>query len=168
MRALSRALRYAADGLLIFSAAPAAIASSVFLGHSSSKGPQQPWTCNQVVLLLQQQRLQHTSPQPHKPIDQQLAEQLLSAVGGKGSLSASVLQQHGVDEGYAPPMPPDIVVYPQNTQQVRKDTSHAYFIAAWVSLTCLYMTVHAGKLGAVVARHAAPTLLWYTPVCKCS
>lgn len=71
------------------------------------------------MLLLQQQRLQHTFPQPHKPIDQQLADQLLSAVGGKGSLSVSVLQQHGVDEGYAPPMPPDIVVYPQNTQQVR-------------------------------------------------
>ena len=81
---------------------------------------QQPCCNNSILHLLQQQRLQHTATQQHLSytLNKQLADELTAAVGGKAALSAAVLQQHAVDEGYAAPMPPDIVLYPQNTQQV--------------------------------------------------
>lgn len=75
--------------------------------------------------LQQQHRLQHTAAEPqqqhahHRPLEQSLADKLAAAVGGKAGSSAAVLAQHGVDEGYTPAMPPDLVLFPQNTQQVR-------------------------------------------------
>jgi hypothetical protein len=46
-------------------------------------------------------------------------KQLLSdAVGGRVSSSPSVLQQHGQDESYHTPMPPDVVVFPHSTEEV--------------------------------------------------
>lgn len=73
----------------------------------------------------QQHRLQHTAAEPqqqhahHRPLEQSLADTLAAAAGGKAGSSQAVLAQHGVDEGYTPPMPPDLVLFPQNTQQVR-------------------------------------------------
>lgn len=75
--------------------------------------------------LQQQHRLQHTAAEPqqqhahHRPLAQSLADTLAAAAGGKAGSSKSVLAQHGVDEGYTPPMPPDLVLFPQNTQQAR-------------------------------------------------
>jgi hypothetical protein len=91
--------------------------------HQQRQQQQQPRGCNQVLSLLQMQRMQHTRAAPaasHTPLDPAVARQLVAAVGGasKASSAAAVCAQHGVDEGYQEPMPPELVLYPQNTQQV--------------------------------------------------
>jgi hypothetical protein len=45
-------------------------------------------------------------------------QQMCDAVGGRVSSSASVLQQHGQDESYHTPLPPELVVFPQSTEEV--------------------------------------------------
>ena len=44
----------------------------------------------------------------------------LKSISGESQVSTTltVLEQHGKDEGFYPSIPPDIVVFPQNTQQV--------------------------------------------------
>ncbi|MGJ4949613.1 FAD-linked oxidase C-terminal domain-containing protein [Bradyrhizobium sp. HKCCYLS20291] len=47
-----------------------------------------------------------------------LAERLSNLIGARASLARGVLDQHGRSESYYPAMPPDIVVYPETTQEV--------------------------------------------------
>ncbi|WP_316187655.1 MULTISPECIES: FAD-linked oxidase C-terminal domain-containing protein [unclassified Bradyrhizobium] len=47
-----------------------------------------------------------------------LAERLSSLIGPRASLARGVLDQHGRSESYYPAMPPDIVVFPETTQEV--------------------------------------------------
>jgi D-lactate dehydrogenase (cytochrome) len=60
-----------------------------------------------------------TSPALSAVNDSILAE--LRAIVGDGlSTSVSVLEQHGRDESYHPPSPPDVVVYPKTTDEVSR------------------------------------------------
>ncbi|MGJ4896185.1 MULTISPECIES: FAD-linked oxidase C-terminal domain-containing protein [unclassified Bradyrhizobium] len=47
-----------------------------------------------------------------------LAERLSNLIGPRASLARGVLDQHGRSESYYPAMPPDIVVFPETTQEV--------------------------------------------------
>lgn len=67
------------------------------------------------------------SPYPSRPgtnaghygrVTDAIKQQLSDAVGGRISSSPSVLQQHGQDESYHTPMPPDVVVFPHSTEEV--------------------------------------------------
>jgi D-lactate dehydrogenase (cytochrome) len=48
----------------------------------------------------------------------QLLEELNSLLGSRVSVSADVRRQHGTDESYHEPTPPDAVVFPENTEEV--------------------------------------------------
>lgn len=48
----------------------------------------------------------------------ELAERLSNLLGARVSIARSVLDQHGRSESYYPTLPPDIVVFPETTQEV--------------------------------------------------
>ena len=53
-------------------------------------------------------------------IDAVLAEALGAVVGTRMTTSSSVLEQHGRGEGHHRAMPPDVVVYPESTEEVSR------------------------------------------------
>src|SRR5258708_13691055 len=48
----------------------------------------------------------------------ELAERLANLIGPRASVARGVLDQHGQSESYYRALPPDIVVYPETTQEV--------------------------------------------------
>ena len=52
------------------------------------------------------------------PVEDPLIAALRDAVGGRLSTSAAVREQHGRDESYHAPAPPDAVVFPETTEEV--------------------------------------------------
>ena len=48
----------------------------------------------------------------------ELSDRLSNLLGARLSIARSVLDQHGRSESYYPTLPPDIVVYPETTQEV--------------------------------------------------
>ncbi|MCW9002838.1 MAG: FAD-binding protein [Rhodospirillales bacterium] len=60
-----------------------------------------------------------TSARKYGRVDDAFVGELAAIVGkDKVSTSDSVCQQHGQDESYHPNMPPDVVIFPQSTEQV--------------------------------------------------
>lgn len=55
--------------------------------------------------------------------DAQLRARLAALLPGRVSESHSVLQQHGRDESYHEPLPPDLVVYPETTEECAQAVS---------------------------------------------
>ena len=47
-----------------------------------------------------------------------MAERLTGVIGPRTSIARGVLDQHGQSESYYRALPPDIVVYPETTQEV--------------------------------------------------
>lgn len=111
-------------------------------------------------LLFHQQRSQQTSAQKcdvvsSSGLNPELIAHLTAAVGGKAAATAAVLQQHGVDEGYAAPMPPDIVLFPQTTEQVSpyiSDYVHL-FVYHDVFCNCLRAKSEQQRLSATKLYH---------------
>ena len=55
---------------------------------------------------------------PDSVVDQALVEELRAIVGDRLTTSASALEQHGRDESYHTPHPPDVVVFARSTDEV--------------------------------------------------
>ncbi len=51
-------------------------------------------------------------------VNDDLIEALQAIVGGRLSTSAAVCEQHGRDESYHAPHPPDVVVFAESTDEV--------------------------------------------------
>ncbi len=56
--------------------------------------------------------------QHYGQLTEAVRQQLSDAVGGRVSSTSSVLQQHGKDESYHTPLPPELVVFPHSTEEV--------------------------------------------------
>lgn len=53
-----------------------------------------------------------------RPLSEELVDELKGLLGDRLSASTSVLELHGRDESYHPPMAPDLVVFPRETSEV--------------------------------------------------
>ena len=49
-----------------------------------------------------------------------LVERLTNVIGPRASVARGVLDQHGASESYYRALPPDIVVFPETTEEVRE------------------------------------------------
>lgn len=66
-----------------------------------------------------QHNQQHQQQRPKRTaISSELVSQLAAAVDSRYTTSAADLQRHGTDESYHTPAAPDILLYPQNSEQV--------------------------------------------------
>ena len=54
-----------------------------------------------------------------REFDQSVVTELRALVGERVSVSAAVREHHGKDESYFPYAPPDAVVFPESTEEVR-------------------------------------------------
>ncbi|GEO81166.1 FAD-linked oxidase C-terminal domain-containing protein [Pararhodospirillum oryzae] len=57
-------------------------------------------------------------PLPDRPLPPDLVAALVALLGPRFTSAAAVRLQHGRDESYHPPFPPDAVVYPHTTEEV--------------------------------------------------
>ena len=54
-----------------------------------------------------------------RDVDAGLLEELRGLLGDRATASAAVREHHGKDESYFPYAPPDAVVFPESTEEVR-------------------------------------------------